>query len=160
MDKPNPWRKYETAAALSQEIENYFNGITYYEIVTDQNGNPIRNVNGEEIRQLKYAIPPSQQDLCSHLRISRVTWNKYKNAEWAQDICDFAELRIQAWRVGETSIRANTNGLQFLLANDSKMFDRRMELEFGDETRKELSMAEKRKVLEALRASYDAETGN
>ena len=156
MEYASKWRKYATSSELLEKVEEYFNGISYYETVTDPLGNPVKNQLGEYVEQLKYAVPPTQEGLCMHLGISRVTWNKYKNAEWAMDVCAYADLLIQAWRVEQTSIRDKTNGLQFLLTNYSDYFNQRVELEVS----KGLTMEDKKKVLDALRESYDAEASD
>lgn len=139
-------RKYETAAQLQKGVDDYFGSISYLQEVLDADGNPITTNNGKKAVQLKYAVPPSHEGLCMFLGISHTTWDTYRASELFHDICEDAVLRVKAWRVEETSIRDKTNGLQFLLSNDSNMASKT-----EVNVRQDLTMDERKKILDSLR---------
>lgn len=149
------YRIYKTAEDLQKAVDAYFDGISYEATAKGPTGEVYYNKNGDPVTYTAYARPPKIEGLCLSLGISYHTWERYRLQDWSRDICEEADMRIRAWRVDETSIRDRTSGLQFLLTNDSNM-RAKVELELGEETRKSLSMAERKELLmDALKMMKD-----
>ena len=120
---PGRRKKYETAEALQEAIDGYFDSITYEKIVKGDDGEVIYNAAGEPVKRIAFAVPPTNESLCLYIGISRSMWFRYRQDEELEDVCREADLKVRAWRTEEVSTRDRTQGLQFLLSNDSGMSD-------------------------------------
>ena len=119
---PRRKRTYETAEALQEAVDKYFASITYEKIVKED-GEVIYNAAGEPVKRIAFAVPPTNESLCLYIGISRATWFRYRQDEKLGEVCREADLKVRAWRTEEVSTRDRTQGLQFLLSNDSGMSD-------------------------------------
>lgn len=119
---PGRRKKYETAEALQEAIDKYFDSITYEKIVKED-GEVIYNAAGEPVKRIAFAVPPTNEALCLYIGISRSMWFRYRQDEELGEVCREADLKVRAWRTEEVSTRDRTQGLQFLLSNDSGMSD-------------------------------------
>lgn len=115
-------RKYETAEALQEAVDKYFDSITYEKIVKEE-GEVVYNAAGEPVKRIAFAVPPTNESLCLFIGISRMLWCTYRRDDELGPVCHEADLKIRAWRTEEVSTRDRTQGLQFLLSNDSGMAD-------------------------------------
>lgn len=120
---PRRKRIYETAEALQEAIDGYFDSITYEKIVKGDDGEAIYNTAGEPVKRIAFAVPPTNESLCLYIGVSRATWFRYRQDEKLGEVCREADLKVRAWRTEEVSTRDRTQGLQFLLSNDSGMSD-------------------------------------
>ena len=120
---PGRQRTYETAEALQEAVDRYFASITYEKIVKGDDGEVIYNAAGEPVKRIAFAVPPTNESLCLYIGISRATWFRYRQDEKLGEVCREADLKVRAWRTEEVSTRDRTQGLQFLLSNDSGMSD-------------------------------------
>ena len=120
---PRRKRTYETAEALQEAVDRYFASITYEKIVKGDDGEVIYNAAGEPVKRIAFAVPPTNESLCLYIGISRATWFRYRQDEKLGEVCREADLKVRAWRTEEVSTRDRTQGLQFLLSNDSGMSD-------------------------------------
>lgn len=120
---PRRKRIYETAEALQETVDEYFDSITYEKIVKGDDGEVIYNAAGEPVKRIAFAVPPTNESLCLYIGISRATWFRYRQDEKLGEVCREADLKVRAWRTEEVSTRDRTQGLQFLLSNDSGMSD-------------------------------------
>lgn len=139
-------KKYQTAEELRARVDSYFKAIAFFNTARDESGEPIKNVDGDTIRYIDYAVPPSKEDLCLHLGVSLWTWRNYRHDPMFEDIVDEADTKIRGWRVRRTSSNGRTAGYQFLLSNDSDMRDR-LELGLDGQTRQALSMSDRKSIL-------------
>lgn len=120
---PGRQRTYETAEALQEAVDKYFASITYEKIVKGDDGEVIYNAAGEPVKRIAFAVPPTNESLCLYIGIGRATWFRYRQDEKLGEVCREADLKVRAWRTEEVSTRDRTQGLQFLLSNDSGMSD-------------------------------------
>ena len=120
---PGRQRTYETAEALQEAVDRYFASITYEKIVKGDDGEVIYNAAGEPVKRIAFAVPPTNESLCLYIGIGRATWFRYRQDEKLGEVCREADLKVRAWRTEEVSTRDRTQGLQFLLSNDSGMSD-------------------------------------
>lgn len=120
---PGRQRTYETAEALQEAVDKYFDSITYEKIVKGDDGEVIYNAAGEPVKRIAFAVPPTNESLCLYIGIGRATWFRYRQDEKLGEVCREADLKVRAWRTEEVSTRDRTQGLQFLLSNDSGMSD-------------------------------------
>lgn len=120
---PGRQRAYETAEALQEAVDRYFASITYEKIVKGDDGEAIYNAAGEPVKRIAFAVPPTNESLCLYIGIGRATWFRYRQDEVLGEVCREADLKVRAWRTEEVSTRDRTQGLQFLLSNDSGMSD-------------------------------------
>lgn len=120
---PGRQRTYETAEALQEAVDRYFASITYEKIVKGDDGEVIYNAAGEPVKRIAFAVPPTNESLCLYIGIGRATWFRYRQDEVLGEVCREADLKVRAWRTEEVSTRDRTQGLQFLLSNDSGMSD-------------------------------------
>ena len=120
---PRRKRTYETAEALQEAVDRYFASITYEKIVKGDDGEVIYNAAGEPVKRIAFAVPPTNESLCLYIGIGRATWFRYRQDEKLGEVCREADLKVRAWRTEEVSTRDRTQGLQFLLSNDSGMSD-------------------------------------
>lgn len=120
---PGRRKKYETAEALQEAVDKYFDSITYEKIVKGDDGEVVYNAAGEPVKRIAFAVPPTNESLCLFIGISRMAWHNYRQDEELGPVCREADLKIRAWRTEEVSTRDRTQGLQFLLSNDSGMSD-------------------------------------
>lgn len=120
---PGRQRTYETAEALQEAVDRYFESITYEKIVKGDDGEVIYNAAGEPVKRIAFAVPPTNESLCLYIGIGRATWFRYRQDEALGEVCREADLKVRAWRTEEVSTRDRTQGLQFLLSNDSGMSD-------------------------------------
>lgn len=119
---PRRKRTYETAEALQEAVDQYFASITYEKIVKED-GEVVYNAAGEPVKRIAFAVPPTNESLCLYIGIGRATWFRYRQDEKLGEVCREADLKVRAWRTEEVSTRDRTQGLQFLLSNDSGMSD-------------------------------------
>jgi hypothetical protein len=120
---PGRKRTYETAEALQEAVDRYFESITYEKIVKGDDGEVVYNAAGEPVKRIAFAVPPTVEGLCLHIGMLRQRWSEYRADDRYRDVCQEADLKIRAWRTEEVSTRDRTQGLQFLLSNDSGMSD-------------------------------------
>ena len=143
--------KFETPEALSDALDDYFRSVTYEKYVLDDEGEKIINVDGLPVKELCFAVPPTCEKMCMHIGISDRTWRNYRVKEEYKDICEDAERLIRAWRKERISTReTDTNGLWRLLASESDLAER-IEMELGKETRKALTMTERKNLLAKIK---------
>jgi hypothetical protein len=147
LNRPKRGRPKEyDAKKLKKGVEKYFGSISYVATAKDISGEVIQNQLGKPIEYVAYAIPPTLEGLSLFLGIDSRTWRNYRGEQWAADICADAEERIRAWRVGQTSMRDKTQGLQFLLKNDHDMTETvRVEMD------KPLTMEDRKRLLDEVR---------
>lgn len=130
-------KKY-TAKSFGKAVRKYFHSISV-EIVNKE----LRNINGEPVKRIMYAIPPTISGLCLALGIDRSTWQNYAdpdaNPEHAK-ICEGVRLRIEAYLEEELLTRQKSvQGIIFNLQNNfgwTEKHDHAQHLELGEETRK------------------------
>lgn len=70
-------KKYKSKKALADAIDGYFRSISRTIELKGPDGAVICNDDGEAIRKLQFAVPPSVSGLCLHLGIDRSTWQNY-----------------------------------------------------------------------------------
>ena len=139
-------KTYKTREKLRKAVEAYFSSITFLNAVKGEGGVPVLNLDEEPIWYADYAVPPSVEALSLFIGITDRTWRNYREQAWAREVCEDAETRIKAWRVSQTCTREKTQGLQFLLKNDSGMTDSvKVEME------QPLSMSERRALLDEVK---------
>lgn len=145
--KPGPGKNriYQTAEDLEKAIMDYFDGISYWEQMTDDHGELLKNVNGEPIYHLVYAVPPTHEGLALAIGVDPDTWINYRKQDWAAEICRYAELRIRGWRTEMISTKDRTQGYQFLLANDSGFTGNRVQVDVNT-----ASMSDRKNILAKL----------
>jgi len=141
---PGRKRNYETAEALQEAVDKYFESITYKKVVKGADGEPIFTEDGTPVCTIAFAVPPTNESLCLFIGVGRMTWSRYRADEEFQDVCREADLKIRAWRTEEVSTRDRTQGLQFLLSNDSGMSDN-VKVEVNSS-----SMSERKNILAKL----------
>lgn len=132
-----------TARKLEAAVMRYFDSISYEADVVDEHGKRIINLVGEPVKQIRYAIPPSKQDLCLYLHIDRGTWLNYSNHEKhpeMADITEYANLRCEAYLSYELVRREKgVDGIKFNLQNNYGWTNKK-EVEVGEKTREVLSI--------------------
>lgn len=144
-------RKYETSVQLSRAVDKYFASISYELPYTDPNGEPIKNLDGEDIVLIKYVVPPSLQELCLFLDIDASTWENYAKRDEYKSICQDAKLKVEAYLTRELNTRDKPQGIIFNLENN---FDwkKKKEVELGEGAQKAIALSsmtieEKEKLL-------------
>lgn len=152
--------KYETRTKLSKAVTDYFSSISFELPCTDDNGEPIYNLDGEEIVLVKYIVPPSVQDLCLFLRIDRKTFENYSKREEFADICEEAKLRIEAYLTEQLNTRDRPQGIMFNLENNFG-WKKKNEVELGEGAQEAIKLStmtidEKSKLLADLIPSISA----
>jgi hypothetical protein len=132
-------KKYKTAAALRRAIDTYFRAITYKQTLTElydtgertNKGKPILeerelcDMDGKPIRVVRYAVAPTRQGICLALKISKDTWENYRDPAQSEtypgfaEVCEAAELRIETYLAEQVVERhGNVNGIVFNLQNN------------------------------------------
>lgn len=132
-------RKY-TARGFQKAVKKYFHSISV-EVVNAE----VRNINGDPITRIMYAIPPTISGLCLALGIDRSTWQNYadpvENPEYAK-VCESVRLRIEAYLEEQLLTREKSvQGIIFNLSNNfgwSEKHEHNQRVELGEETRKAL----------------------
>lgn len=130
-------RKY-TARGFQKAVKKYFHSISV-EVVNEE----VRNINGDPITRIMYAIPPTISGLCLALGIDRSTWQNYadpvENPEYAK-VCESVRLRIEAYLEEQLLTREKSvQGIIFNLSNNfgwSEKHEHNQRVELGEETRK------------------------
>lgn len=133
------YKLYKTATALARAIDAYFKSITYEQVLTElydtgertNKGKPILaerelcDMDGRPIKVTKYAVAPTRQAICLALKISKDTWENYRDPAQSgiypgfSEVCAAAELRIEAYLAEQvTERRGNVNGIMFNLQNN------------------------------------------
>lgn len=121
---------------------------------------------GNPMMRLEYTTPPTVTGLCLYLGILRDTWSDYgdeKRYPGYSAITRHAKLRLEAYVEEQLLLREkNVQGLIFNLENNYGWRDRK-ELEFGQETRRSMSldhmtMAEKLALIR--QAADDTDNGD
>lgn len=126
-------RKY-TGRTLKKAVERYFRRITKEETVTvakptgelDRYGHPVMemvpavNQLGEEVKELRYLVPPTIGGLCIDLGISGSTWAEYGKREEFSEAVAYARGRIMAYLQRELLERSgrDVKGVMFDLQNN------------------------------------------
>lgn len=153
-------KKKYTSSSLKRAVEKYFDGITYCDVLKKEDGTPLRNALGKEIKKRFFAVPPQITSLCLFLGIDRSTWQNYCDKEKNPDlapICENVRLRIEAFLEEELTVRTKgIGGIIFNLQNNYGWRDKK-EIEIGKETRESLPTAmtteEKQKlILDAVKS--------
>jgi len=149
-------RKY-TDKLLRKELDRYFRSITREKTLTekidsgrkDSYGHtiwmtvPITNMDGEEVTQIEYIVPPTVGGICDFLHISRQTWCEYcdknKHPEFL-DTTTQARERLRAWNEMELLTRQGKDlkGIMFNLQNNYD-YRERTEIEVGEKAAKAMS---------------------
>ena len=132
-----------TPLSLERAVDRYFDSICYRVQARDPMGNPIKNMAGEDVMQIRYVSPPSKLDLCLFLGIDRSTWQNYcdreKHPEMAP-ITDYVHLRCEAYLASELVRREKgVDGIKFNLQNNYGWTSKK-EVEVGEKTRAALSI--------------------
>lgn len=137
-------KKYKTPAAFRRAVEKYFAGISTVLAVEDPYGKPIKNADGEIIRKLVYAVPPSIEALSLSLGFTERTWDNYKEREGYAEICEDAKLRIKAYLVEQLNMRERPQGIIFNLQNNFQMAEKR---DVNTNVRHQMGLSEMRELL-------------
>ena len=75
---------------------------------------PVKNGDGELIKVLEYAAPPSVESLCVELGISRATFANYAQDEKYKGTCETVKLRIEEYLHRQLNERQKgTDGIIF-----------------------------------------------
>lgn len=112
---------YEKASTLEKAVEGYFRSISAMRPVmepvdtgvVDKYGHtvyrmePVKNEDGEEIRERVYFVPPSLYGLTAHIGVSMDTWRRYGQDKDLADVVIWAEEHIQGWEDQELRRREN-----------------------------------------------------
>lgn len=143
--------EYSTPNQLSRAVAEYFDSISYELPYTNDKGEPICNLAGEEIVLIKYIVPPSIQELCLYLCISMRTFENYSHRPEFSEICTEAKLRIEAYLTEQVNVRDRPQGIIFNLENNFGWKNKK-EVELGDGTREAMRLTtmtieEKQKLL-------------
>lgn len=140
MGKPGRPVKYN-AKKFRKAVEKYFRGISVEVEVPD-----VLNLDGEPIKKIAYAEPPTISSLCLALGIDRSTWENYSNPDMHPDTaktCEGVKLRIEAYLERELLTREKSvQGIIFNLSNNygwSEKHEHSQRVELGEETRKVVS---------------------
>ena len=137
-------KKKYTKKTLQEAIEGYFRSISRTVPVRDDAGDIVRNDDGEDIRVVQFAVPPSITGLCLHLGIDRSTWQNYADAEKHPEltgICQGARTRIEAYLEQELLTREKSvQGIIFNLQNNYG-WKQKQEVELGRDTRESMKHA-------------------
>lgn len=169
-------KKYKSAKALADAIENYFESISRTVTLKErietgrftEKGQPIYesidivNDAGAPIRVKEYLVPPSAGALCLFLGLTRKTWADYcdgeKNPQFLNSTTR-ARARMESYLEQELISRPKSvQGVIFNLQNNYGWKDKK-EVEFGEKTSKALavsgmSLEDKLAMLEELAREY------
>lgn len=146
-----------TPKRLREEIEKYFRKISYLDTIKDEEGIAVYNLDGEPIKVLRYAVPPSVADLRRELGISKGTWAAYQKDERMKAITEDAMTRIEAWLAREVSTRDRPQGLIFNLQSNYGWVPRKeVAVDPGPETHKVLNLSMEERLAMLAEASRQA----
>jgi Fe-S cluster biosynthesis and repair protein YggX len=70
---------------LDKQLQEYIDSISFMELKTDKDGNPIKNMNGEDIYIRKFVEQPSALGARVKLKISREIWDRMANNDYVKD---------------------------------------------------------------------------
>lgn len=136
-------KKY-TKKGLREAIERYFRSISRTIPARDDTGGIIRNDDGEEIKVVRFVVPPSVTGMCLYLGIDRSTWQNYADAALHPElagICQGARTRIEAYLEQELLTREKgVQGIIFNLQNNYG-WKQKQEVELGKDTRESMKHA-------------------
>lgn len=163
-------KKY-TKTGLQKAVDGYFASISRTVRVRDEDGVPVCNDAGEDIRVTEYVRPPSVGGLCLFLGIDRSTWQNYCDRKLHPELAEItaqARVRMEAYLEEQLLTREkNVQGLIFNLQNNYGWREKR-EVELGGETRqavaesaqvRSMSIADKIALLEEQREALKAMEG-
>lgn len=110
-------KKY-TAKKLRTQVARYFDSISYMTQARDAEGEPLKNLLGEPLKQVRYATPPTLGGLCRYLGIDKSTWAEYANPDKCPElapICREAKGRVELYLQQElvTREKGSLRGLEF-----------------------------------------------
>lgn len=98
---PRP-KKYDSAKALEEKVNEYFASISYVETV-------------KGCRVTRYVKPPTMARLCLHLGLSRETWSNYGQDDKMKHIVEQARLRAEDYWVDKLTGKG-AQGAKFALS--------------------------------------------
>ena len=127
--------------ALADAIDGYFRSISRTIELKGPDGAVICNDDGEAIRKLQFAVPPSVSGLCLHLGIDRSTWQNYCDGGLHPEFREVTALtrgRIEAWL--EEQLLMREKGVQGIIFNLQNNYGwrQKQEVELGDKTRESI----------------------
>lgn len=162
-------KKYTSRKKLQTAVDAYFRSISIETTARDRWNRPVKNVDGEEIRVIQYAEPPTKTALCLFLGIDRRTWQNYADIEQHPEFAGIAEevnARIEAYLERELLTREKSvQGIIFNLQNNYN-WKAKSEVEMGARTRAamaaETPLSERREILRQIARDFaeDAEETN
>ncbi|MCI8387109.1 MAG: hypothetical protein HFE63_01415 [Clostridiales bacterium] len=104
---------------FKQAVEKYFRSITFIRTIRDEYNKPLLDVDGNEIKLLEYASPPSLGELRRAIGISADTWSEYAKLDGYRETCADARERVECWLERElVSRQKGVEGIKFNLANN------------------------------------------
>lgn len=160
-------RKY-AARQFEEDANAYFDSISSYEPMMDEENRTVLNANGLPIFRVIYRVPPTISGLCLALGIDRSTWQNYadpeRNPEHAK-VCAKIRLRIEAYLEEQLLTREKSvQGIIFNLSNNfgwAERHEHSQRVELGEETRKvvekNLTLDEKMALIREAAAEIDAD---
>lgn len=130
-------RKYGSAKALTDAVIEYFDSISYTEVMM-RGDEPVLSDGGRPIKFRVYVRPPTVGGLCIHLGIDRSSWANYCDPELHpefKDITNYARTLMESYLEEQLVLREkSTQGIQFNLENNFG-WKKKREVELGSETR-------------------------
>ena len=135
-------KKY-TAERFREDADRYFDAISVYEPMLDEDGRIVKTGQGLPFYHVRYLVPPTISGLCMEIGIDRSTWQNYadpdQNPEHAK-VCAKIRLRIEAYLEEQLLTREKSvQGIIFNLSNNfgwSERHEHSQRVELGEETRK------------------------
>ena len=100
------WKKYRSAKAFAEAVEEYFAKITYREPARRpgvwmhgkyEPGEEITDGEGKPIMLVQYAVPPSIVALQNSIGISRETWSNYQDDPEYAEVIEYARRRVEEY---------------------------------------------------------------
>ena len=110
-------RKY-TAERLTECMTKYFNSICYLEIVKDEKGVPLLDLDGNEAKRIAYISPPSVLGMCLFLEIDRDTLSEYQKLDGFTAPIKAAKAKCERYLADQLHRSTQVAGIIFTLKNN------------------------------------------
>ena len=110
--------KYATVEELAPRINRYFNSISYDEVVSNEEGVPALDRDGEQITKVVYVSPPSILGMCLFIGLSRETLLEYTNRAGFSDTIKEAKAKVEQYLGDQLSRTTQVAGIIFNLKNN------------------------------------------